>query len=93
MKGIILYCQALQTKKWYENADAIAAFLAGISPFWNTQEWRNMLYEHLRPTKNEAVYRLSGQIAAEIAQYESINNSALKMADYIAEGIEKQFRL
>ncbi len=80
-------------KKWYENADAIAEFLAGINPYWSRQEWRNMLYEHLRLTKNEAVYRLSGQFDADIILYDSIEDSALKMADYMAQGIEGQFRL
>jgi hypothetical protein len=80
-------------KKWYENADAIADFLAGINPYWNKQEWRNMLHEHLRLTENEAVYRLSGQFASDVGLYDSIENSALKMADYMAEGIEKQFHL
>jgi hypothetical protein len=80
-------------KKWYQNADEIALFLSSINPYWSKQEWENMLYEHLKMTENEAKYRLSSQYASDIAEYEEIENQALKMADYMVEGIRKQFRL
>lgn len=80
-------------KKWYQNADQIAEFLASINPYWSRQEWQNMLYDHLKVTENEAVYRLTGQYAADIAEYDQIQSQALGMADYMAEGILKQFHM
>lgn len=80
-------------KKWVQNADEIALYLSSINPFWNKQEWENMLHEHLRTTENEARYRLSAQYPADIAEYDEIENQALKMADYMSSGIRKQFHI
>ncbi len=78
-------------KKWYENADEIADFLASINPYWSKREWQAMMYDHLKMTENEATKRLTSQYAADIAQYDDIENGALKMADSMANGITKQF--
>ncbi len=77
--------------KWYENADQIAAFMASINPYWSEQEWRALLYDHLKMTENEAVERLNGQYEADILIYDSIEEQALKMADLMSTGIIKQF--
>lgn len=78
-------------KKWYENADEIAAFLASINPYWNESEWRNMLREHLSLVTAEAVNRLNGNYAADIRVYDQIEDQALKMADVMSMGIIRQF--
>jgi len=78
-------------KKWYQNADQIAAFLAGINPHWSEKDWQAMLYEHLKLVEEEAVYRLKGQYAADIALYDEIEAQALEMADMMAMGIARQF--
>ena len=80
-------------KEWYENADDIAAFLAGINPYWSVQEWKSLLYDHLKMTENEAAERLKGDYADDIALYDQIEDEALRMADYMASGIMKQFRI
>lgn len=80
-------------KKWYANADAIAAFLASINPYWSRQEWQMMLYDHLKITEDEAVYRLSGQFARDVALYDALEDQVLLMADHMADGIQKQFRI
>ena len=78
-------------KRWYANADEIAAFLSRINPYWSQEDWRTMLYEHLKMTKSEAVNILSNNYAESIAEYDEIENQGLKMADVMAEGIVKQF--
>jgi hypothetical protein len=80
-------------EKWYANADEIAEFLAGINPFWKKDEWRNLLHEHLRMTENEAVYRLTEQYSDDIENFDDIQNEALLMGDYMAEGILRQFNI
>ena len=80
-------------RKWYQNADEITDFLASINPNWSKQEWQNMLYSHLKMTESEATYRLTSQYASDVAIYDSIQNEALKMADYMVNGIKKQFHL
>ncbi|OQB22816.1 MAG: hypothetical protein BWY11_02021 [Firmicutes bacterium ADurb.Bin182] len=78
-------------RKWYDNADTIAAFLAGINPYWPEQEWRRLLYGHLRTTEQEAVYRLNKQYARDIAIYDTVEAQALEMADLTSRGIIEQF--
>lgn len=78
---------------WYQNADDIAEFLAGINPNWSVTEWRNMLYDHLQMTENLAELRLSNEFEKDIAESDEIEKQALMMADYMAEGIKKQFNI
>ncbi|NCC15335.1 MAG: acetylglutamate kinase [Clostridia bacterium] len=82
-----------ERKKWYANADDISMFLSGINPFWSKRNWRALFYEHLQMTEDEAVQILTGQYEASIAEYDSIQEEALKMGDYMAYGIIQQFRI
>ena len=78
-------------KKWYANADEIAAFLANTNPYWTEKMWKDMLYEHLALTKDEAVDRINKYYAADILVYDKIQTEALKMADIMSEAIIRQF--
>lgn len=78
-------------KKWYANADEIAAFLGSINPYWSKEDWIAMLHEHLSLTKSEAVSILTGNYATSIQLYDKIENQALMMADGLTNGIVKQF--
>lgn len=80
-----------EREKWYANADEIAAFLAGINPYWSKDQWTSMLHKHLKLTEEEAVARLMGQYAKDVALYDVIEDQALMMGDYMAEGIIRQF--
>lgn len=80
-----------ERKKWYANADQIAAFMASINPNWSQRKWQLMLYDHLKITEDEAVYRLTNQYAKDVALYDTIEDQALMMADDMANGIYKQF--
>lgn len=77
--------------RWYANADDIANFLASINPFWSADVWRQLLYDHLAMTEQEAVLRLNGQYPEDIREFERIETEALKMADYMSCGILRQF--
>lgn len=78
-------------KRWYANADQIAAFLGSINPYWSAQEWQKMLYDHLAMTKNEAVEILTGNYSNSITMFEKIEKQALAMADMMTLGILRQF--
>ena len=80
-----------QRKLWYENAAEIANFLASINPFWNERVWRDLLFEHLEMTENEAVQILRGQYERSIEEYDEIQEEALEMADEMTVGIIRQF--
>jgi hypothetical protein len=78
-------------KKWYQNADEIAEFLASINPCWSKKEWRYMLFIHLKMTEDEAVYRLTKQYVPDVPNYDNIVSNALEMADMMSNGIIRQF--
>lgn len=80
-------------RNWYTNADDIARFLANINPYWSFQEWQDMMHHHLNLVEDEAVKRLSGKYAEDIALYDTIEEQALEMADMMSRGIISQFRL
>jgi hypothetical protein len=78
--------------RWTANADEIASFLAAANPrSWDLDEMKTMLHEHLRLTANEAIARIQGDWAADVAAYDQIHLQALGMADMLSNGIVKQF--
>jgi hypothetical protein len=78
--------------RWTANADEIASFLAAANPHsWDLDEMKTMLHEHLRLTANEAIARIQGDWAADVAAYDQIHLQALGMADMLSNGIVKQF--
>lgn len=78
--------------RWEANADEIAAFLHAANPrFWGLDEMKSMLHDHLQLTTQEAVARLQGDWAADVAAYDEIHRQALHMADMLSTGIVKQF--
>ncbi len=80
-----------QRKRWYRNAEDIAKFLASINRFWNEAQWRDLLFDHLRMTENEAVFILTGQYSKGVKEYDYIQAEALNMADVMTNGIIRQF--
>lgn len=75
--------------RWYENAEEIAEFLSSIHRCWNKAKWKSMLYSHLEMTEKEAMLRLQGNYTADINVFDSIENEAFDMADYMFCGIIK----
>ena len=78
-------------RRWYQNAEEIAMFLGKINPCWSVQEWRKMLFEHLRLVKDEAVTLINGEYQLNVDVYDILELQALEMADMMSEGIIKQF--
>jgi hypothetical protein len=78
--------------RWAANADQIAEFLASANPrSWDVDEMKAMLHEHLSLTADEALARLRGDWAADVAAYDLIHVQALGMADMLSGGIVEQF--
>lgn len=78
-------------KKWHKNAEEIAIFLSDINPFWNRLKWQRMMFSHLDMTEKEAGFRLKKEYPKDIEMFDSIEKEALEMADYMSQGITRQF--
>jgi hypothetical protein len=77
---------------WYDNADDIATFLSGANPYWTKEALTSMLNEHLVLTKTEAVARLTGDYATDVATFDALYVHAVSMADTFTAGIVDQFQ-
>jgi len=78
-------------KKWYSNADDIAAFLSGANPNWPKQVLTDMLYKHLEYTTGEVVSRLKEDWQADKDFNDKGHVHMLMFADALTDGIVKQF--
>lgn len=77
---------------WYANADEIASFLAEANPrHWPLDDMQAHMHSHLDLTLEEAVARLEGRYADDIAAYDRIHADILRMADMLSDGIVAQF--
>lgn len=81
------------SRLWENNADQIAAFLAGINPNWPESEWKKSLHDHLRMITDMVIARLSGEYMKDSMIFDMIEEQALEMADAMAAGIISQFNI
>jgi len=78
--------------KWYANADDIATFLSTANPkAWPLADMKMGMKMHLDITLQEAVDRLGGKYAADIADYDKVHEHILGLADLLSSGIITQF--
>ena len=78
--------------RWVKNADQIATVLNSVNPrFWKLGPMKAEMHRHLDLTTKEAVARLQGNWAADVAAYDSVHNHILHMSDMLSAGIVKQF--
>jgi len=77
---------------WYANAHDIAVFLHDANPRqWSLDELDSMMKDHLDLTLEEAVARIEGRYADDIAAYDQVHAEILEMADMLSDGIIAQF--
>jgi hypothetical protein len=80
------------TKAWSANANQIAAFLSRANPRnWPLPMMRAMMKQHLALTTKEAVARLQGNWAADVAAYDQVHAEILHMSAMLSDGIVRQF--
>ena len=79
-------------KRWYENADEIAAFLSSANPdLWPLGEMQTMMSMHLDFTLEEASARLNEDWTGDVSAYDKVHTEILHMADMLTDGIINQF--
>ncbi len=78
-------------KKWYINADEIAAFFCKANPNLNLVDMKMMMKQHLDITTEEVFARIKKNYPADVVSYDKIHSEILGMADILSEGIIKQF--
>jgi hypothetical protein len=77
---------------WYANAHQIAAFLHHANPHhWSLPTMDTMMKNHLALTTKEAVARIQGRWAADVAAYDQVHAEILDMSHMLATGIVAQF--
>jgi hypothetical protein len=83
---------AQDEQAWYANANQIASFLHSLNPqHFPLAALQAMMREHLNLTLTEAVDQLQGNYAASVAEFDSVENEILGMADTLSNGIIAQF--
>jgi hypothetical protein len=77
---------------WYVNGNEIADFLHRINPRnYRRGETRELFKMHLDTTLVEAVARLTGDFDADLEAYDDVHHHMLEMADFLSNGIIRQF--
>jgi hypothetical protein len=77
---------------WYANAHQIAAFLHSANTHnWSLAAMNSMMKTHLALTTKEAVSRLQGKWATDVAAYDQVHVEILAMSHMLATGIINQF--
>jgi hypothetical protein len=77
---------------WYANGHQIASFLSKANPqSWPLSMTDAMMKRHLALTTDEAVARIEGHWAADVAAYDKVHVEILQMADMLSSGIIAQF--
>ena len=83
---------AAEQARWAKNADTIAGVLHSVNPrHFKLAVLKKEMQMHLKLTTEEAVARLTGDWAADVAAYDRIHDHILHMSDYLAAGLVKQF--
>ena len=74
------------------NAHQIASFLSKANPRnWPVSMMDTMMKQHLGLTTREAVARLQGNWAADVAAYDQVHAEILNMSHMLSRGIIRQF--
>ena len=90
-KGGDSAAQDAANKKWFKNADDIAAFLSSANPNWPQNTLQDMLHSHLQMVTEQVVALLKHDTPSLIAAYDKNSQHMMMLADALASGIAKQF--
>lgn len=76
---------------WFDNADQLAEQLSSINPNAELETMRRMLYALLQLAKQEIEMRLAGDYDEDILAFDSVEQEAMEMAEYLVNALVMQF--
>lgn len=71
----------------YRNANEISERLAGINPFWDQANWRNLFYVYIVMSIEEAISLMTSNFEKNLDISDRLLHHALFMGDYLATGM------
>ena len=77
-------------KKWRQNGDQLAAFLASANPVWKQQALTDMLQRHLDFVTQQVVARIKADWPGDIRAYDAGYEHMMMFADMLSDGIIRQ---
>jgi len=80
-----------ETANLYDNANRIAAYLVSIDSYWNREHWGTILDDYIEILLADLVARMAGEYAKEIDIFDDLQTQAIKLADYMAQGMMQKF--
>lgn len=80
-----------ETVNLYDNANRIAAYLVSINSYWNREQWQIILDDYIEMLLADLVARMAGEYAKEIDIFDDLQTQAIKLADYMAQGMMQKF--
>ncbi len=80
-----------ETKNLYNNAGRMASYLVSINSFWNRDQWTQLLNDYIEILLADLVARMEGDFAKEIDIFDDLQTQAIKIADYMAQGMTEKF--
>jgi hypothetical protein len=78
-------------KRWQDNGNQIADFLASANPNWPKATLRDMLQKHLATTAEELKALQNKDYAGAVAKFDTALDHMMMFADTVSAGIVKQF--
>jgi hypothetical protein len=76
---------------WVDNVQQIASYLATLNPRWNRRQLEDSLEQYLELTMDEIEGRSIRNWDWDVAAYERVGNHTTHLADFLSNGIVKQF--
>lgn len=74
-------------KNWYLSADKLARFLSEINPYWDENQWRNLLYQYCRMKIDEVISTLNANYEQGNDLYDRMEDLTFIIGSYMARGI------
>lgn len=70
----------------YAISDQNAAYLAGVSPYWDEEKWKSIFYRFIEAVVAEVIAVETGENSKALDIFDTMMESAYQRADYYAQG-------